>query len=146
MNIEKEKDISGSAKENSDNLESSFDAMKEHIKEIEQREEIAADKEDLQKLRNEIQEADKWVETRKRGNIETLKHGNVTEFISSQDEKLLIRSIKTINSWIDAHPDRPGKEIKDAALEPLRTIIASTQDPNPIARVIGHIMKRIMNA
>jgi soluble cytochrome b562 len=40
--------------------------MKEHIKEIEQREEIAADKEDLQKLRNEIQEADKWVETRKR--------------------------------------------------------------------------------
>jgi hypothetical protein len=86
------------------------------------------------------------VETRKRWNIETLKHWNVTEFISSQDEKLLIRSIKTINSWIDAHPDRPGKEIKDAALEPLRTIIASTQDPNPIARVIGHIMKRIMNA
>jgi hypothetical protein len=65
-------------------------------------------------------------------------------YLSDKDEHLLIQAIDTVNKRIQEHPDRPGKEIKAAALEPLKTIITSTQDANPIARVIGHIMKRIM--
>jgi hypothetical protein len=116
--------------------------MKQRIKEIEEREEIAGNKEDLQNLRTEIQEADKRIKKEKTAEKSGVNKGQ--GYLSDKDELLLVNEINRINARIQKHPDRPGPEIKSAALEPIRTIIASTQDPNPIARVIGHVMKWIM--
>ncbi|MFA5747628.1 MAG: hypothetical protein WC872_00775 [Candidatus Absconditabacterales bacterium] len=64
---------------------------------------------------------------------------------SLDQQNAITKEIKKIEVWIANNPERPAKEIGQAAINILSTIENSPNDPNLIAKFIGKIMNTIWN-
>jgi hypothetical protein len=64
---------------------------------------------------------------------------------SLDQQNAITKEIKKIEVWIANNPERPAKEIWQAAINILSTIENSPNDPNLIAKFIGKIMNTIWN-